>query len=644
MPEEFPLYLEAVKFFNHRDQMVRATVRTITLQVYKVEHEQMRAFVLNHAAASYFSELALHLKDLWMRFNVAALARDGTALQRDNDLQQDLLLYLADMFDLGIGPMNQVLAERLLAHAIVPVLLTSLDLREPIGLSPSPASERARLEPRVALFLVRQVLDTIRWPMLAQPLAGALLLHKVPDDILPWMPPDAPLQFHSTFVNFLKGGDDAALVCAAGILDIVVQHRPMFPPSFLEEARIVPPSLSSKRAKMQPPLLSEHNLDVPYFLLLMLQRPGWWRSETFRILLLLIAELFLDPLLATFHDIRGHAENMARGAACQVVAEVIALLQDKRLHQQDGRQQGDGLPGELLDIFVEEWRERDAPAPRLTDLCLDAWRLLADSAGGEAEERPPPREYARRIVKAFVHLRALMNRLEQGRGEQPAASAVARLAASPFPWANWTLTCTDVRDIVFEAGDGRGAEVRAHKRRAILAETAQAEAALLQASPSAGCAFQEGMPLELGALPRLPCRVLCCADGGERLLVLHGSYLVLARPQNVAPGRALVTTVWPLQQVQPLPERGEPRTLQLFLQALTPGKPPGDSVEVRGAGGRGVNFAMAVTFQDVESCHQVVLRLQRGRAEVRAQLLQQVVSFLEAWREQQGTVGAMMHL
>ena len=32
----FPLFLEAVKFFNHRDHMVRTTVRTLTLSVCKV--------------------------------------------------------------------------------------------------------------------------------------------------------------------------------------------------------------------------------------------------------------------------------------------------------------------------------------------------------------------------------------------------------------------------------------------------------------------------------------------------------------------------------------------------------------------------------------------------------------------------------
>merc|ERR1719326_990986 len=55
----FPLYIEATKFFSNSDQMVRATVRTITLQVYKVAKEDpaMQRFVIRHASDTYFRQL-----------------------------------------------------------------------------------------------------------------------------------------------------------------------------------------------------------------------------------------------------------------------------------------------------------------------------------------------------------------------------------------------------------------------------------------------------------------------------------------------------------------------------------------------------------------------------------------------------------
>eukprot|EP00435_Cladocopium_sp_Y103_P053847 s1613_g17.t1 len=177
----FPLYIEATKFFSHKDHMVRATVRTITLQVYKIEDQPMRRFVLRHAAESYFSQLAYHLQDLWLRLNAAAskvTSEDElSAVRRENELQQDLQIYLSDVFELGIEELNEVLADRLLNGAILPVLLA--------GVSNASAQRNGNtvvrtLSPHVALFLIRQVLDTFHCPVLVEPMAQALLWSTVP--------------------------------------------------------------------------------------------------------------------------------------------------------------------------------------------------------------------------------------------------------------------------------------------------------------------------------------------------------------------------------------------------------------------------------------------------------------------------------
>merc|ERR1712079_1398 len=54
---DFPLYTEAIKFFNHSESMVRIAVRTLTLNVYKVEDDSMLKFVIDKTAAPYFSNL-----------------------------------------------------------------------------------------------------------------------------------------------------------------------------------------------------------------------------------------------------------------------------------------------------------------------------------------------------------------------------------------------------------------------------------------------------------------------------------------------------------------------------------------------------------------------------------------------------------
>ena len=59
----FPLYTEAVKFINHRDGMVRAAVRTLTLNVYTIRDAAVQAFVVSKPASNYFNELAIFVAE-----------------------------------------------------------------------------------------------------------------------------------------------------------------------------------------------------------------------------------------------------------------------------------------------------------------------------------------------------------------------------------------------------------------------------------------------------------------------------------------------------------------------------------------------------------------------------------------------------
>lgn len=54
---DFPLYTEAIKFFNHSESMVRIAVRTLTLNVYRVQDASMLKFIKDKTAAPYFSNL-----------------------------------------------------------------------------------------------------------------------------------------------------------------------------------------------------------------------------------------------------------------------------------------------------------------------------------------------------------------------------------------------------------------------------------------------------------------------------------------------------------------------------------------------------------------------------------------------------------
>jgi protein CLEC16A len=63
LANDFPLYTEALKFFNHQESMVRIAARTLTLNVYRVDYPPLRKFILDRSAVPYFSNLAWFLRD-----------------------------------------------------------------------------------------------------------------------------------------------------------------------------------------------------------------------------------------------------------------------------------------------------------------------------------------------------------------------------------------------------------------------------------------------------------------------------------------------------------------------------------------------------------------------------------------------------
>lgn len=59
----FPLYSEAVKFAHHKEGMVRAGVRTLTLHVYTVPDHFIQGFVCQAPATAYFAEMVAYIAD-----------------------------------------------------------------------------------------------------------------------------------------------------------------------------------------------------------------------------------------------------------------------------------------------------------------------------------------------------------------------------------------------------------------------------------------------------------------------------------------------------------------------------------------------------------------------------------------------------
>jgi protein CLEC16A len=59
----FPLYINATRFAHHKEGMVRAAVRTLTLSIYCVEDPFVQTFIINPPATNFLHEVSLYLVD-----------------------------------------------------------------------------------------------------------------------------------------------------------------------------------------------------------------------------------------------------------------------------------------------------------------------------------------------------------------------------------------------------------------------------------------------------------------------------------------------------------------------------------------------------------------------------------------------------
>lgn len=193
--KDFPLYTEAIKFFNHPESMVRIAVRTISLNVYKVDNESMQQFIRDRTAAPYFSNLVWFIGKHILELDFCV--RNDTDHQSQHRLSNlvaehlDHLHYLNDILLLEIEGLNAVLTEHLLHKLFVPLYIYSLTpptpdlavvtrnlaavLNKIVDIDDVQESENPRVSSIASLFLLSLVFLVITHSPLVHALAWVIL-------------------------------------------------------------------------------------------------------------------------------------------------------------------------------------------------------------------------------------------------------------------------------------------------------------------------------------------------------------------------------------------------------------------------------------------------------------------------------------
>uniref|UniRef100_A0A8C1C152 C-type lectin domain containing 16A n=1 Tax=Cyprinus carpio carpio TaxID=630221 RepID=A0A8C1C152_CYPCA len=165
---DFALYTEAIKFFNHPESMVRIAVRTITLNVYKVDNQHMLHYIRDKTAVPYFSNLVWFIGSHVIELD-KCVQTDEEHKNRGklSDLvaeHLDHLHYLNDILIINCEFLSDVLTDHLLNRLFLPLYVYSLV-----------SQEQRKINPQVSLYLLSQVFLIIHYQPLVHSLADVIL-------------------------------------------------------------------------------------------------------------------------------------------------------------------------------------------------------------------------------------------------------------------------------------------------------------------------------------------------------------------------------------------------------------------------------------------------------------------------------------
>lgn len=165
----FPLYSEAIKFVGHRDTMVRAAVKTLTLNVFGISVPCLRSFLCSPPAAQVFHHVASFgaqkCHDLQSAYTnyVGDTRKLSAAMESCLAEIEDVAAYCNDVLALNVQDITSVFMVEMWSHLIWPLLLkpqtSGADEKHELAesLCSLYASERflqVTTEPRLASLLV----------------------------------------------------------------------------------------------------------------------------------------------------------------------------------------------------------------------------------------------------------------------------------------------------------------------------------------------------------------------------------------------------------------------------------------------------------------------------------------------------------
>lgn len=124
----FPLYTEAIKFISHKDGMVRAAVKTLTLNVFAIQLPSLQSFLCQPACLRLFEDVAQYTAEKCLQLNRLLSSWELPPSQAVAAVEaclaeiEDALAYCNDVTMSGVHELSTMLLDELWKHVVGPVI------------------------------------------------------------------------------------------------------------------------------------------------------------------------------------------------------------------------------------------------------------------------------------------------------------------------------------------------------------------------------------------------------------------------------------------------------------------------------------------------------------------------------------------
>jgi len=198
----FPIYTEAIRYYHHPVSQVRTHVQATSLEIFLKLRDQDNSseplfqLVLSESYV-FFTHVCCLLREFWRMADEAVRTGARRDVRSALYIQNDILMYVNDVFMCEIPQFSAILQEKLLRFAVLPVLVRSI-LKPAVAPLLAAGDQKDTLSPATAWYLLHDMLATLRNSPVFAALAFVLLRPQVPEEVLQLVsspPPRTPTQY-----------------------------------------------------------------------------------------------------------------------------------------------------------------------------------------------------------------------------------------------------------------------------------------------------------------------------------------------------------------------------------------------------------------------------------------------------------------